>query len=61
MIELFANSEDPDQTWLYAVSDLGLDCLPITLFGVSRLKWVNLVICLNSTDSHGSEAAFSSV
>ena len=31
MAELSANSGDPD---------LGLHCLPITLLGVSRLKWV---------------------
>ena len=31
MAELFANSEDPDQT---------PHCLPITLLGVSRLQWV---------------------
>ena len=41
MVELFANSEDPDQTPHLAVSDLGLHCLPITLLGVSRLQWVN--------------------
>ena len=38
MIELFANSGDPDQI---PVSDLGLHCLPATLLGVSRLQWVN--------------------
>ena len=32
MVELFASSS--------AVSDLGLQCLPITLFGFSRLQWV---------------------
>ena len=31
MVELFANSGDPD---------LGLHCLPIILLGVSRLQWV---------------------
>ena len=39
MVKLFANSEDPDQTPRSAASDLGLHCLPITLFGVSRLQW----------------------
>ena len=34
-----SNSVDPDQTSRYVVSDLGLLCLPITLLGVSRLKW----------------------
>ena len=33
MAKLFANSEDPDQTPRSAASDLGLHCLPSTLFG----------------------------
>ena len=41
MVELFANSGDPDQTPHSAASDLGLHCLPVTLLGVSRLQWVN--------------------
>ena len=41
MVELFANSGDPDQM---PHSDLGLHCLPITLLGVSRQQWVNLSI-----------------
>ena len=40
MVELFANSEDPDQTPHSAVFDLGPHCLPITLLGVSNLQWV---------------------
>ena len=40
MVELFAKSEDSDQTPHSAASDLGLHCLPITLLGVSRLQWV---------------------
>ena len=44
MVELFANSEDPDQTPRSAAADLGLHCLPITLLGVSRLKWVKKVM-----------------
>ena len=38
----YANSVDPEQM-LHpaAASDLGLHCLPVTLLGVSRLKWVN--------------------
>ena len=31
MVELFANSGDPDQIPHSAASDLGLHCLPITL------------------------------
>ena len=33
MAELFANSGDPGQTPRSAASDLGLHCLPVTLFG----------------------------
>ena len=40
MVELFANSEDPDQT-SRAASDLDMHCLPIPLLGVSRLQRVN--------------------
>ena len=32
MVELFANSEDPDQMPHSAASDLGLHCLPVTQF-----------------------------
>ena len=42
MVELFANSVDPDQMLHSAVSDLGLHCLPITHLGVSGLQWVKL-------------------
>ena len=42
MGRLFTNSEDPDQMPCSVASDLGLQCLPITLLGVSRLQWVNL-------------------
>ena len=38
MVELFANSGDPDQTPQFAASDLGLHCLPATLLGISRLQ-----------------------
>ena len=44
MVELFANSGDPDQMPHSAASDLGLHCLPITFIGVSRLQWVKQVI-----------------
>ena len=43
MAEVFANSEDPDQTPHSAASDLGLRCLPITLLGVSRLQRVKQI------------------
>ena len=41
MVEIFANSGDPDQTPHSAASDLGLHCLPVTRLGVSSLPWVN--------------------
>ena len=45
MVELFANSGDPDQMQCSAASDLDLHCLPITLLGISRLQWIKE--CLN--------------
>ena len=41
MVELFANSGDPDQTPRSKASGLGLHCLPITRLGVSSIQWVN--------------------
>ena len=38
MVELFANSGDPDQMPHSAASDLCLHCLPITLSRVTRLQ-----------------------
>ena len=40
MANIFANSGDPDQMPHSVVSDLSLHCLPLTLLGVSRLKWI---------------------
>ena len=40
MVKISANNGDPYQMRHYVVSDLGLHCLLITLFGVSILKWV---------------------
>ena len=37
-----ANSVEPDQMPHFAACDLGLQCLPVTLLGVSRLKWVKI-------------------
>ena len=37
MVELIANSGDPDQTPPSAASDLGLHCLPVTVLRVSGL------------------------
>ena len=42
MAKLFANSGDPDQMPYFVASDLGMHCLPITLFGVFRLKWIKV-------------------
>ena len=39
MVEVFANSGDPDQTPHSTASDLGLHCLPVTILRVSRLQW----------------------
>ena len=48
MIELFANSGDPDKTPCSVASDQGIYCLPVTRLGVSSLQWVNLFqrVCL---------------
>ena len=40
MVELFANSGDPDQMPQNVAYDLGLHCLPVTPLGVLSLKWV---------------------
>ena len=45
MVELFANSGDPDQMPCSVASDLSLHCLPVTHFGGSspqRVK-VNMI------------------
>ena len=59
MVELFANSGDPDQMPHSAASDLGLHCLPITLLGVSRLHLVNhnSNSCYNPISSHSPRPA----
>ena len=44
MIELFANSGNPDQMPPSVASNLGLHCLPVTHLGVSSLQWVNVHI-----------------
>ena len=42
MAKLFANSGKPHQASKFVAFDLGLHCLPVILFGVSSLQWVNL-------------------
>ena len=44
IVELNANSVDPDQTPRSSASDLGLHCLPISLLWDARLIWVNFVV-----------------
>ena len=46
MVELFANSGDPDQMPHSAASDLGLHILPITLLGVSKQQWAKATMYL---------------
>ena len=46
MVELFANSGDPDQMPHSAASDLGLHCLPVTHLGVSRFQWAKCLYIL---------------
>ena len=46
--ELFANSGDPDQRPHSAASDQGLHCLLITLLGVTRLQWIEIMSCLSN-------------
>ena len=48
MVELFANSGDPDQMPHSAPSDLGVHCLPVTVLGISRVQLVKLTFS-NST------------
>ena len=37
---MLANDVDPDQTPHYVASDLGLHCLPMTLYRVPGKKWL---------------------
>ena len=50
MVELFANSGDPDQMPHYVASDLGLHCLPVTLVGEHGLKQFVTMICISQTN-----------
>ena len=42
MVNLFANSEDPDQTPCSVAFDLGLHCLPITLLGSPKYNGLRM-------------------
>ena len=44
MVDLFANSGDPDRMPCSAASDLGLHCLPFTRLEVYRLQWARLIL-----------------
>ena len=56
------NSVDPDKTPHSAASDLGLHCLPVSLLGNARHKWVNVLLhqilyhsLISSSVDHTSE------
>ena len=49
MVELFANSRDPDQTPRSAASDLGSHSLSVTRLGVSSLQWVNRLLVIKES------------
>ena len=53
MVELFANSGDPDQTPRSAASDLGLHCLLITCLGVLDYKGLKRVLLSHNIKSGG--------
>ena len=42
MVELFANSGDPDQTPHSVASDLGLHCCQLSFLGICRLQWAKI-------------------
>ena len=48
MVELFANSGDPDQMPHSTASDMGLHYLPFTLLEISSLQWVHLFHSLSN-------------
>ena len=48
MVELFANSGDPDQMSCSMMSDLGLHSLPVTRLGVSSPQWVIVHIIVHN-------------
>ena len=52
MAKLFATSGDLDQTPQNVACELGLHCLPITIFGVFRLKWIEPEFIMNVLNRH---------
>ena len=59
MVELFANSADPDQMLHSAASDLGLHCLPVTGLGVSSIHWVKRYRYIFSLDNSAKTVSVS--
>ena len=55
MVELFANSGDPDQTPRSVASDLGLHCLPTGHLGLSGVQLVKITV-LNDANYLEAEA-----
>ena len=47
MVELFANSGDPEQTPSSAASVLCLHCLQVTRLGASGIQWAKELKCPN--------------
>ena len=39
LFNILANSVDPDQTLLYAASDLGIHYLPVAFLGTGEFEW----------------------
>ena len=57
MVELFANSGDPDQMPPSAASDLGLHCLPVTHLRVFSPHWVNFLVVINMNKPYIEQVA----
>ena len=51
MVELFANSGDPEQMPHSSASDLSLHCLPITLLGSPDYNVLNILCDVNKYPS----------
>ena len=48
MVNIFANSGDPDQTPRSAVSDLGLHCFPVTRLGAPVFNGLKNEKCIRN-------------
>ena len=58
MVELFAHSGDPDQMPRYAVSDLGLHCLPVIHLGVFNGLMEKFCICFQKKERSSRKIFF---